>query len=148
MGEVDNEFRAEIGPAIDRGEVVVLPNGDQYDRILETRYPWNIGQIAWSAIPAVQREHRHAARGKETQAIAEFFESVVRPRARCTDADRIVFIGDALDETTLGMSVATLLKYRGTLFSYPQHYFVIPPDGSWCFSYSFEADMFFAFAPR
>ena len=80
--------------------------------------------------------------------LAEFFETVVRPRTKCTDADRVVFIGDAMDDTTLEMSIATLLEYRSILFSYPQHHFVFPPDGAWCFSYSFEDDMFFAFAPR
>lgn len=148
MSGFDDDFRTELKEPIHLGEIVLLPNGEHYDRLLSARYPSAPSQIAWNKIPADQRDERHAGRGNEASAIAEFFETVVRPRTKCTDADRVVFIGDAMDDTTLEMSIATLLKYRSILFSYPQHHFVFPPDGAWCFSYSFEDDMYFGFAPR
>ncbi len=142
MSKLITEFLSEMRPAIHRGEIIVSDKGDEYDSVLVSRFPFDLGRLQWHKLPQSRWRHRRAVQVNHENASRELLSQLP---IELTAATPVVFIGDNLEGVTLEMSFGVFLRRCGILLSYPQHCYVFPPDGSWCFNYTFENDMYFGF---
>ena len=145
MDGMEDDFLKEIEAVDVEGDIHLLQDTQAYDDIIQERFRWDMGRIQWPYMPEELWEMKRADDEDREGSIRHFLASV-QPRLHIADDCPIIFLGDNMDATALHMTWETLLAHCGVLFSWPQHHFVIPRDGAWCFNYTFADYMFFGVA--
>jgi hypothetical protein len=142
-----NTWAADAQPLIDAGLVEVDRAASRFFGRLWARFPIGLNRIDWSRVAAaVAVPCPDPKPTVETYApkVAGFLARVVGWTGVAQD-ERAVLLGDAAD-VALWLTIPILQAHAGRLLRAPQHYYLLPPDAGWCFSYTFEDDMYFGWA--
>lgn len=150
----DNELLQHLRTEVGSGRLVAEMNSEMYFEKLWSVFPSGVATIAWHEVPGVREDHATVTMcgpGAEIkpppeQARIERFLHQFASDARLSMDSQVIIIGDMLHCAFL-MPFGLLLANAVLLFSFPQHCYVVPHDFSWCFSYTFEDDMYYAPAP-
>jgi hypothetical protein len=150
----DDEVLQHLQTEHRAGRLVADPNADMHFERLWSVFPPGICTIAWHEVPGVRRDQGPATmcrpgsdiKPPPQQARVERFLHHFASDARLGLDRQVIVMGDALDHAFL-MPFGLLLANAVLLFSFPQHCYVVPSDFSWCLSYTFEDEMYYAPAP-
>lgn len=116
-------------------------------RLLERRFPMIGSKIAWEKVPrAVVRETDPRDPDRHVRDAAKLLLDVTK--AEGIAAEQVVIaIGDSAMEEAVSLPMGVLLESVRDFLELPQHLYVLPEDGSWCFSFTMEGDLAFGHAP-
>lgn len=116
-------------------------------RILERRFPLVGSKIDWARVPrSIVRETNSQDPARQARDAAALLLDVAK--AEGISEERVVIvIGDSALEEALLLPLGVLRASVRSFLELPQHLYVLPEDGSWCFSFSMEGDHAFGHAP-
>ena len=120
---------------------------DSYFSILERRFPLVGSKIAWSQAPnSVMRETDSQDSERYARDAVKMLSDVVKAEGMA-DEQIVIAIGDSLMEDVVSLPLGILRESLSEFLELPQHLYVLPEDGSWCFSFTMEGDLAFGHAP-
>lgn len=122
----------------------------------EREYPWQVGGLDWSRLPASAHLipeyfpgeeinspsflYRHCERVKQ-------FVASLHPALDVNSQETLLVTGD-MSEGCFIMNADVFFRSLSTIFNPPESVYVIPPDCRWCLGFRFEMDVYFGLHPR
>jgi len=134
-----------LRPLVDSGQIVIHDDDTPWVDLIRARFLLHTTGICWEKIPSPQCRYAEQPRRPITdkaEEIKEFLREYAVAAGLGPD-DKCIVVGDGFTSVAFEMSFSTLLDCFVTLFSEPQGTCVIKPDGSWCFVFTFEENMYY-----
>lgn len=147
MSQVD--LLNQLAPAIVAGRVVVHDSDDRWVSALRRTFPVSTSGVRWEALPNVRHRAPEDPRvpiPDKADALRGFLLEFGSAAGLGQD-DRCVVFGDGATEIALELPFRDLLELFPLLFSLPQASYVLTPDATWCFAFTFEEEMYFGASP-
>jgi hypothetical protein len=139
----------QLAPAIHAGRVVVHDSDDPWVSSLRRMFPVRTSGVRWEELPDARSRTAEIPRvpmPEKVDALRGFLLEF-GSAAGLGPEDRCVVFGDGATEVAFELPFRNLLELFPLLFSLPQTTYVLTPDASWCFAFTFEEDMYFARSP-
>jgi hypothetical protein len=146
---LQSELLAQLAPAIHGGRVVLRYTDDHWVA-LRRMFPVRTSGVRWEDIPSARSlpaEDPRVPLHEKADLVRGFLEEFGSAAGLGPD-DRCVVFGDSATEVAFELSFRDLLDLFTLLFALPQATYVLTADGSWCFAFTFEEDMYFAKSPK
>ncbi len=140
-GTFDAELLVDIGFEIERKEVIIVDEIEQYADLILNNYPQGLNRIDWN--------ENNLVLIKEEAYSEEFWKKVIKKKLSeiCKvynlGNSEFVVLGDNLINKAYKMTFNVFLEIFWSFFSIPQHTYVISDDGSFCINYTFEDELYF-----
>lgn len=116
-------------------------------RLLARRFPLVGSKIDWEKVPrAVVRETDPQDPDRHVRDATNLLLDVTKAEGIATE-QIVIALGDSAMEEAVSLPVGVLLDSVRDFLELPQHLYVLPEDGSWCFSFTMEGDLAFGYAP-
>jgi hypothetical protein len=139
----EQDLLRKIAPEIEAQLIVVSTDAEAYFNVLEEHFPLGGSKIAWSKVPGSCKEKINY---DDELSVLTFFDvamSALGQRA----SNKVIAVGDSAMEVALSASVEIMRRRLYDIISLPQHTYIVPPDVSWCLSYTMEGDMVYGRSP-
>lgn len=155
---LQDELISKLLPFIEAKQIIVHQDDESWYSLIRNCFPIECGRIAWEKVPDAKSNFEAEPYiptdgincsdvvGQKADVIGSFLLKFAEG-AGIKPQDHLIVLGDGCIELPLEMSFAILLDVFRELFSYPQHVYIMLPDASWCFMFSFESDMYFGQSP-
>lgn len=148
--KIQRDFLDALAREIEIGLIKVSQGDESVFANLMAQFPATPFGIAWEKVhghrcsPSPQPK---PAIGSYIHTIEAFFRSFASDAGIALE-NNVYIVGDGVTDIILEMPCKLVLKYLHELVSIPQHTFVISKDYRWCFSYTFEDDMYYGESPN
>jgi hypothetical protein len=149
MSTVGREFIEDLSRRYRDDERVQRQGpSDPYFRTLERRFPLVGSKIDWGSVPrAIVRETDPRDPERQARDAVAFLSDIVRAEG-ISDEQITIAIGDSAMDEAVSLPLTVLRVTLRDFLELPQHLYVLPKDGDWCFSFTMEGDLAFGYAPR
>jgi hypothetical protein len=154
---IEDELLQKMGSDVATGSIQIVQDSQQFVSLISQNFPFVGSKISWSRVPdhivsQVEWQDDFSQTENKTEistyadAILGFFDNAMKATQSADNAD-IIVLGDSAMNIALHLSAGTLRKYLLDIVDLPQHTYVIPPDASWCLTFTLEGYMDFGFSP-
>ena len=143
-------IKEELAAELISGRLSIVNDPDALFARLGERFPIGLNRISWEKVAIRQRIEvvpvpRPIASDELRVMLSQHKADVQRwlDQAGVEPRTQVFWIGDSTD-AALAMSRQDLVEFFPVLFSFPQHSYALPDDGSWVLNYVMEGELFFA----
>ncbi len=154
---LEEELLQALQSDINSGSIRVISESQQYADLISQNFPFVGNKIDWSKVPGHtvaqldwRKGYMHAEKSIEKleyiDAIFSFFDNILR-KTHTPDVTDLIVLGDGTMDIALQLPAGILRKHLLDVVELPQHTYIIPPDVSWCLTYTTEGYMDFGFRP-
>lgn len=129
------------------GRLSVVAGAEPWFAVLRRRFPEGHNRIAWERVEGARQlcvldGNRQITSAELRSLLSERGAAVSRwfDEEGIDVRSPVLVLGD-MAEVALRMTVADLVRLFPVLFSFPQHSYALPSDGSWCLNYEMEGTL-------
>ena len=149
MNDLQNQLLSELSTDIRAGIIKVFKIDADVFSNLSAKFPVRSSGVAWEMVTGRRFKpspHPKGSIDDYLPTIREFLTEFAKD-AHVHAGEIVSVVGDAVTDLAFRMPFEVLVRHVRSLFSIPQHWYVVKDDYSWCFAYTFEDDMYFGQCP-
>ena len=156
MEKHDQGLVYELNIPLRDGAIQRTDDSELWALRLSNAFPFSLNRVRWdlvpnhsvlSATPRSEQEKRdpEAYFRRCSPRIARFLRACFAQEGVSLEKE-LVWLGDSTS-LVLHLTGSTFIIWSAAMLSYPQHSYLVPPDVTWCFNYTFEDEAYFGRRP-